>query len=90
VIATAVDGTPEVVEDGQSGLLIPPGSPDIAAERVVALAGDIELQRRLVARAEHRLTREFEIHSMLGELEHLYVALLDSASDEAAFSVAAG
>jgi len=90
VIATAVDGTPEVVEDGQSGLLIPPGSPDIAAERVVALAGDVELSRRLVACAAQRLTREFEIHSMLGELEHLYVSLLDSASDEAAFSAAAG
>jgi glycosyltransferase involved in cell wall biosynthesis len=35
VVATAVGGTPEVVEDGASGHLVPPGDPDAMAERIL-------------------------------------------------------
>lgn len=47
VIATRSGGTPEVVEDGGTGLLVPPG--DIAAlrEAVRRLAGDASLRRRM-------------------------------------------
>jgi glycosyltransferase involved in cell wall biosynthesis len=34
VVATAVGGTPEVVEDGVSGYLVPPGDVDMLAERI--------------------------------------------------------
>jgi glycosyltransferase involved in cell wall biosynthesis len=35
VVATAVGGTPEVVEHGASGHLVPPGDPDAMAERIL-------------------------------------------------------
>jgi len=40
VVATAVDGTPEAVADGESGLLLPPGDVGALAEHMVALGRD--------------------------------------------------
>jgi len=47
VIATAVDGTPEVVVEGETGLLVPPADPPALAEAVNRLLGDPELAARM-------------------------------------------
>ena len=77
VVATAVDGTPEVVEDGVTGLLVPPGRPDLAARRLLDLRRDEPLRRRCVEAARRRLDRSFDIRRMVRELDRLYLALLD-------------
>jgi glycosyltransferase involved in cell wall biosynthesis len=51
VIATAVGGVPEVVRDGENGLLVPPGDPAALAEAIRRFFGDEELRRRLAAAA---------------------------------------
>ncbi len=51
VIATAVGGVPEVVRDGENGLLVPPGDPDALAAAIRRFFGDDELRRRLAERA---------------------------------------
>jgi glycosyltransferase involved in cell wall biosynthesis len=51
VIATAVGGVPEVVRDGENGLLVPPGDPVALAEAIRRFFGDEELRRRLAAAA---------------------------------------
>jgi len=78
VVATAVDGTPEVVIDGESGILIPPGRPEVAAERLVALGDDPEARARLAAAARSRLGTEFDIGNMVRELDRIYLELLSS------------
>jgi len=78
VVATAVDGTPEVVIDGETGVLIPPGRPDVAAERLVALSDDPEARARLGAAARLRLGTEFDIGNMVRELDRIYLELLSS------------
>ena len=77
VVATAVDGTPEVVEDGVTGLLVPPGRPDLAARRLLELERDEPLRRRCVEGARRRLDRSFDIRRMVRELDRLYLSLLD-------------
>jgi len=47
VIATSVDGVPELVEDEVNGLLVPPGDPDALAHAIMRLASDPELYLRL-------------------------------------------
>jgi glycosyltransferase involved in cell wall biosynthesis len=76
VVATAVGGTPEVVKDGVTGRLVPPGEPRAAATAIVELAGDRELRERCVAAARARLGEEFDIRGMVAGLDRLYASLL--------------
>jgi glycosyltransferase involved in cell wall biosynthesis len=47
VIATSVGGVPEVVRDGENGLLVPPREPDALAAAVARFFGDDDLRHRL-------------------------------------------
>jgi glycosyltransferase involved in cell wall biosynthesis len=51
VIATTVGGVPEVVYDGENGLLAPAGDVDALAAAIGRLTGDAELRARLAAAA---------------------------------------
>ena len=51
VIATAVGGVPEVVRDGENGLLVPPGDPEALAGAIRRFFDDGELRRRLAEAA---------------------------------------
>jgi glycosyltransferase involved in cell wall biosynthesis len=59
VVASAVGGVPDIVADGETGLLVPPG--DVAALRAALerLLGDAELRRRLGAAARARAAEHF-------------------------------
>ncbi|MFW3146876.1 MAG: glycosyltransferase family 4 protein [Thermoplasmatota archaeon] len=47
VIATAAGGTPELIEDGVNGLLLPPKDPKAFAEAIIRLSGDPVLRKKL-------------------------------------------
>lgn len=51
VVATRVGAMPDVVDDGESGLLVPPGDVPSLAAAIVRVLGDGELARRLGGRA---------------------------------------
>jgi glycosyltransferase involved in cell wall biosynthesis len=51
VVATAVGGVPEVVEDGVNGLLVPPRSPEATARAIRRIAHDTGLRTRLAGAA---------------------------------------
>jgi glycosyltransferase involved in cell wall biosynthesis len=57
VVATRVGGLPEVVRDGETGLLVAPGDPDALAAAVGRLLDDAELRARLGARARELSAR---------------------------------
>lgn len=59
VVATAVGGTPEVVADGVSGLLVPSGSPERLAEALSRLLSDAELRSKLGDGGRARMRAEF-------------------------------
>jgi glycosyltransferase involved in cell wall biosynthesis len=77
VVATEVDGTPEVVRDRRSGLLIPPDDPQAAAESILELIRDPELRGRCVDGGRRLLPDGFDIHRMVSDLERIYISLLD-------------
>lgn len=60
IVATAVGGTPEVVVDGETGLLVPPADPAALERAVVALLEDRELSSRFGAAAQRRAASHFD------------------------------
>ena len=54
VVATAIGGIPQVLEDGTDALLVPPGDVSALVDAVVHLASDPELRRTLGQRAKER------------------------------------
>jgi len=59
VVATAVGGTPEVVDDGASGYLVPSGQADPLARRILELLDNPALRRRMGQHGYRRVREEF-------------------------------
>lgn len=55
VVATRICGTPEIVEDGETGLLIPPDAPEQLRQALARLLEDPSFARSLARRAVERL-----------------------------------
>ena len=53
-VATAVGGVPDMVEEGVTGFVVPPGDPEALAERTVRLLRDEALRQRMGAAARER------------------------------------
>jgi glycosyltransferase involved in cell wall biosynthesis len=73
VVATRVGGTPEVVVDGQTGLLVPPADPAALAAALLRLRRDPEWGRRLGAAGRRRAEQLFDVRRMVAEYEALYL-----------------
>jgi glycosyltransferase involved in cell wall biosynthesis len=71
VVATAVDGTPEIVADGVTGFLVQPGDIEGLADAVGRLLTDDSVHRRLSLASRQRL-EEFDIDRMVRQQEELY------------------
>ncbi len=75
LIATRVGGLPEVVDDGVTGLLVPPRDPEALARALEAVLGDADRRGRMAAASRERHRREFELDHVVGLLEDLYEEL---------------
>jgi glycosyltransferase involved in cell wall biosynthesis len=77
VVASRVATIPEVVVDGETGLLVPAGDAVALADALASLAHDPDLARRLGEAGRERLRRSFSIDKMVGDTELLYRELVD-------------
>ncbi len=76
VVASAVGGTGEAVEDGLTGLLYRPGDVDALAQHVLRLASDATLAREMGQRGLSRVRQLFTAARMVEETVSLYEGLL--------------
>jgi sugar transferase (PEP-CTERM/EpsH1 system associated) len=76
IVATDVGGNPEVVEDGVTGLLVPPGDPDAFAAGLARILETPGGGGELGARAAERVRARFSAESMVGQIEDLYEDVL--------------
>ena len=88
VVATETGGVAEVVVDGETGRLVPPGDPAAAAEAIVALARDRDTRRRFAVSARSRLGEEFDSRRMVHDLEELYDEVLERTPGDPAAATA--
>jgi glycosyltransferase involved in cell wall biosynthesis len=80
IVATAVGGIPELVRDGETGLLAPPDSPGPLADAILKLLGDPALARHLSCRALE-YSRNFAPSSYVAQVERYYTELHERAQD---------
>jgi glycosyltransferase involved in cell wall biosynthesis len=83
VVATAVDGTPEAVADGVTGLLCPPSDPERLGSAIAALLAEPERRRRMGKAAAGDAPR-WDIAEMVQQQEALYLRLARQAGLPAA------
>ena len=79
IVATAVGGIPEIVVDGETGLLIGPSSDELATA-VGRVLGDPELRAWFGRAARERYEREFTALRWAGRMEALYRGILGEES----------
>jgi glycosyltransferase involved in cell wall biosynthesis len=77
MVATAVDGTPEVVVDGCTGLTVPPGDPPALAAAIIRLLRDPPLRRQLAAAGRDWVLSRFTQQRQIRETEEFYLACWD-------------
>jgi glycosyltransferase involved in cell wall biosynthesis len=76
VAATAVDGVPELVIHGQTGLLSPPRQPELLAANILRLINHPEEAQRMARVAKSRVVPAFGAGRMLDRIDKLYWSLL--------------
>jgi glycosyltransferase involved in cell wall biosynthesis len=78
VIASKVGGIPEIVQDGITGILIPPGKPEALASAIIHLLERPAEAREMGKQGRTRIECDFNIGRMMGELENRYQCLAQS------------
>jgi glycosyltransferase involved in cell wall biosynthesis len=71
VISTAIGGMRDMIEDGESGLLVPPGDADGLTSGLKAMLTDGGLRARLAANGRERV-RQFTGSAVAEQLEQVY------------------
>lgn len=74
VVATSVDGVPEVICHGVEGLLVPPSDPKALADALVQLAGNPALRAQMAEAGYVRVRKEFLMDRMIEQLHRYYFA----------------
>lgn len=75
VVATAVDGTPEIVRDNIDGFLVEPRNPVQLAERMIALIEHPEMRKSMEAQAVKRYQDEFSFEKLSRRYINFYEEL---------------
>ena len=79
IVASEIDGTAEVLEDGVDALLAPPEQTRIFVELLATLLQDQPLGRRLAERALAKVREHYGAEAMVREVENLYLQHLAAA-----------
>ncbi len=72
VVATPVGGTPELLVDGETGLLVPPRDPHALAAALRRVLDDPQLAARLGRAGRERVEREFTLEAMNARMLAIY------------------
>lgn len=76
VIATKVGGTPEVIHEGQTGILIPPSNPTQMAESIITLIENPALRQKYAAAGYDRAVSHFTAEIMTKRYGEIFIELL--------------
>jgi glycosyltransferase involved in cell wall biosynthesis len=72
VVATAVVGTPEIIEHMKNGVLVPPMNPKVMAEALSKLLTDEEIGRSIGEEAKRKIEKQFSWEENVRKLAKIY------------------
>ena len=81
VVATRVGGIPEIVNDGYTGILVPPGNATDAADAIGKLIVDAKLRRKMGLNASSTIHKRFAKSDIVDRLDALYSGILSGKWD---------
>jgi len=76
VVTTSVSAIPELIEDGKTGLLVPPRKPGEMARAMEKLLKDIEFRERIIGEARKRILADFDNRMLVKELLGVFKSAL--------------
>lgn len=76
VIATRVGGVPDVVIDGETGLLVPAADPQALASAIINVLADREKAKQMGQAGRRRVDPEFSVETMVERIDMLYRKLI--------------
>jgi glycosyltransferase involved in cell wall biosynthesis len=79
VVATIAGGIPEIVDDGRTGVLVPPRDANALADAIVRLLNDDPLRSRMGDAGFARVTARFTVERMVRETASVYARLAGTA-----------
>jgi glycosyltransferase involved in cell wall biosynthesis len=81
-ISTDVTGIPEVIQDGETGLIVPQHDPESLADAIEKLLDSPGLRTELAERARALIERDFDIHRNTAQMRRIF-ATADSVAPAA-------
>lgn len=90
VVATAVGGTPELVQDGRTGFLVPPRRLTDLTDAVVKLLRDEKRRGQMARAGRSRVEHHFTVERMVGRVQGLYERLSATQSQRCPTAQEAG
>jgi len=76
VIATDVGGSPELVINNKTGILVPPKNPKALADAILRLANNKKLREDMGKEGRKRIKQHFSLQKMIKEFDDTYQRLL--------------
>jgi len=83
VVATRVGGVPDVVEDGVTGLLVPPKDPVALSEAILQLLKDDDLRKRLGEQARASVFPKYDVSRLVQDMGKFYLNQINSRGPSA-------
>ena len=83
VVATRVGGTAEVVDDGENGLLVPPGDTASLADAISRVLSDRDLAERIGRAARRRMIDRYSMQRLVESTSEFYEAVIASRATAA-------
>ncbi len=83
-VVTDTGGNAELVADGETGLVVPPGEPAVMADALRRLCDEPSLRQRYGRAARERIDREFNIETTVRETLDAFHSLVTTGSPRAA------
>jgi len=77
VVASKTGGIPEVVADGETGLLVPPDEPEALAESINTLTRDPDRAKAMGTAGRERAATQFDWARIAGQTAELYQRVVD-------------